>query len=200
MLHVNDILQFRWAKSKIVNYRRLESYHLISNMAHAQITYFLKKNYWCASIEIGRMAVERVSPILKINANGNFSWDGSDFVLEPNQSQYGHSYTMLGNYKGSPFIVGDSLLQHTRVEVMDVQTKTWTELESYPFAREWAHNKNFQPCYMARLPFFIISASTYMQRSLTTKVFSFLVDIVNMMAACKVQSQNMTANGQKLVI
>ena len=82
------------------------------------------------------MAVERVSPILKIIANGNFRWDGSDFALEPNQSLYGHSYTMLGNYKGSPFIVGDSLLQHTRVEVMDIQTKTWTELESYPFARE----------------------------------------------------------------
>ena len=48
---------------------------------------------------------------------------------------------MLGNYQGSPFIVGDSLLQHNRVEVMDIQTRIWTELESYPFAREWVDLK-----------------------------------------------------------
>ena len=65
-----------------------------------------------------------------------FRWDGSEFVLEANQSLYGHSYTMLGNYKGNPFIVGDSLAQHTRVEFMDIQTRTWAELESYPFSRE----------------------------------------------------------------
>ena len=48
---------------------------------------------------------------------------------------------MLGNYKGSPFIVGDSILQHNRLEIMNLETRTWEEFESYPYTREWVvHN------------------------------------------------------------
>ena len=66
----------------------------------------------------------------------NFRWDGSEFKLEENQSSYGHSYTQLANYKGSPFIVGDSILQHNRLEIMNMETRSWEEFESYPFTRE----------------------------------------------------------------
>ena len=112
-------------------------------MVLAQIISSLKKNYWCASTEIKRVAVERMFRIDKtyILYCTLFRWDGSEFKLEANQSSYGHSYTMLGNYKGSPFIVGDSILQHNRLEIMNLETRTWEEFESYPYTREWVvHN------------------------------------------------------------
>ena len=97
-----------------------------------------------AVIQIQKMVTVTVSPI---DARGKhlfftfllilsfYSYDGAVFRNHPN-SKNGHKKTTLANSNGSPLAVGDWGEEHSKAEIFNIATNTWTDIDDYPYHPE----------------------------------------------------------------
>ena len=64
-----------------------------------------------------------------------YSYDGTVFHNHQN-SKNDHALTTLANFNESPFAVGDYYVEHSKAEIFNIATNTWTEVDDYPFHPE----------------------------------------------------------------
>ena len=64
-----------------------------------------------------------------------YSYDGAVFHNHPD-SKNGHYSTTLANSNGSPLAVGDYNYKHSKAEIFNIATNTWTDIDDYPYHPE----------------------------------------------------------------
>ena len=64
-----------------------------------------------------------------------YSYDGAVFHNHPD-SKNGHYSTTLANSNGSPLAVGDYNYEHSKAEIFNIETNTWTDIDDYPYHPE----------------------------------------------------------------
>ena len=78
-----------------------------------------------------------VTNFIRVSRHWTLRFDGRSFKTEPS-SNYPHKYeTVLGLYKGMPFVTGSYTVQDTpnkKTEILDHTSKQWNVVDDYPFA------------------------------------------------------------------